>query len=95
MCCVKRKAVQDLEYGAAFFDEPTFPMGTESSWVTAFCAGMKQLGMLWGCATRLDEIEESMIPQLAASGLRYLYFGLEILMRICFGGSINPLRLVK
>jgi len=69
--------VRDLGYGAVFFDEPTFPMSTERAWIDNFTKRMKALGLLWGAPTRLEELDPELLPQLADSGLRYTYFGLE------------------
>jgi radical SAM superfamily enzyme YgiQ (UPF0313 family) len=55
----------------------TFPMATEPVWVNQFSKRMKNLGLLWGAPTRLEELDPRYLPQLAASGLRYVYFGLE------------------
>jgi len=69
--------IRELGYGAVFFDEPTFPMATEPVWIDKFSKGMKNLGLLWGAPTRLEELDPRLLPQLASSGLRYVYFGLE------------------
>lgn len=69
--------VRDLGYGAVFFDEPTFPLASEPVWLGDFCAGMRELGLKWGAPTRLDELDPTLLPELARSGLRYVYFGLE------------------
>jgi radical SAM superfamily enzyme YgiQ (UPF0313 family) len=71
------KEVRELGYGAVFFDEPTFPMATEPAWIDRFSTGMKNLGLLWGAPTRLEELNPRFLAQLATSGLRYVYFGLE------------------
>ncbi len=71
------KEIRDLGYGAVFFDEPTFPMATEPIWINNFTKKIKNLGLLWGAPTRLEELEPELLPQLADSGLRYTYFGLE------------------
>ena len=69
--------LRQLDYGAVFFDEPTFPLASEPQWLTAFCDGMRDLDLLWGAPTRLDEMRGNLLPMLARSGLRYVYFGLE------------------
>ena len=69
--------VREFGYGAVFFDEPTFPMAGQPRWVGALCAGLRELDLLWGAPTRLDELNPQIIPELARSGLRYVYFGLE------------------
>jgi radical SAM superfamily enzyme YgiQ (UPF0313 family) len=71
------RSLRELGYGAVFFDEPTFPLSTEPAWVLAFCSGMRELDMLWGGPTRLNELGSELLPQLAEGGLRYVYFGLE------------------
>ncbi|MCX5827497.1 MAG: radical SAM protein [Deltaproteobacteria bacterium] len=71
------KEVRDLGYGAVFFDEPTFPMSSERVWIEEFTKQMKNLGLLWGAPTRLEELDPELLPQLADSGFRYAYFGLE------------------
>jgi len=60
-----------------FFDEPTFPMASQPTWIAALCAGLRELDLLWGAPTRLDELAPHLLPELARSGLRYVYFGLE------------------
>ena len=69
--------VRDLGFGAVFFDEPTFPIASAPTWISSFCSGIKELDLLWGAPTRLDELNLSLLPELASSGLRYIYFGLE------------------
>ena len=69
--------LRDLGYGAVFFDEPTFPLASEPRWLAAFCHGMRELDLVWGAPTRLDEVRGNLLPMLARSGLRYVYFGLE------------------
>jgi radical SAM superfamily enzyme YgiQ (UPF0313 family) len=69
--------LRDLGYGAVFFDEPTFPMATEPFWMNEFSKQMKDLGLLWGAPTRIEELDADKLSQLADSGLRYVYFGLE------------------
>lgn len=69
--------IGDLGYGAVFFDEPTFPLASEPEWVRAFCDGMRELNLLWGAPTRLDELEPQDLPLLVRGGMRYVYFGLE------------------
>ncbi len=71
------REVRDLGYGAVFFDEPTFPLASEPEWLAGFCAGMRDLDLLWGAPTRLDELAPPLLPLLARSGMRYVYFGLE------------------
>ncbi len=71
------REVRDLGYGAVFFDEPTFPLASEPTWIADFCAGVRELDLLWGAPTRLDELAPRLLPALASSGLRYVYFGLE------------------
>jgi radical SAM superfamily enzyme YgiQ (UPF0313 family) len=52
-------------------------MATEPVWIDKFSRGMKNLGLLWGAPTRLEELDPRLLNQLASSGLRYVYFGLE------------------
>lgn len=69
--------IRDLGYGAVFFDEPTFPILSEPAWIQEFTRQMKNLDLFWGAPTRLEELAPELLPQLADSGLRYTYFGLE------------------
>lgn len=69
--------VLDQGYQAVFFDEPTFPLSTEPAWVRSFAEGMRELGLLWGAPTRLEELQPDILGLLASCGLRYVYFGLE------------------
>ena len=69
--------LRELGYGAVFFDEPTFPLATEPDWLEAFGRGMRDLDLLWGAPTRLEELVPEQLARLAAHGLRYVYFGLE------------------
>lgn len=69
--------VRNLGYGAVFFDEPTFPLGSQPRWINEFMPGIKNLDLLWGAPTRVEELTPKILPALAASGLRYVYFGLE------------------
>lgn len=69
--------IQRLGFGAVFFDEPTFPIASAPGWLSSFCSGIKQLNLLWGAPTRLDELNPGLFSELAESGLRYIYFGLE------------------
>jgi hypothetical protein len=69
--------IRDLDYGAVFFDEPTFPLATQPGWISDFALGIKKLDLLWGAPTRMEELEPTRLSALAQSGLRYVYFGLE------------------
>lgn len=69
--------VRELGYRAVFFDEPTFPLASEPNWVGRFAEGMRDLDLLWGAPTRLEELRPDMLGDLATRGLRYVYFGLE------------------
>ncbi len=71
------RKIQSLGFGSVFFDEPTFPIASAPAWISSFCSGIKELNLLWGAPTRLDELHPCLIPDLAESGLRYIYFGLE------------------
>ncbi len=71
------EAVRNLGFDAVFFDEPAFPFGAPPSWLREFLLLTRELDLLWGAPARLEEIDLRIVPELAAGGLRYVYYGLE------------------
>ena len=59
-----------------FIDE-TLP--AYKTWMRKFCALMKKenLGILWGCNTRVDAADYSTLKMMRQAGLRKIYIGLE------------------
>jgi radical SAM superfamily enzyme YgiQ (UPF0313 family) len=45
--------------------------------VLAFCRYIRGRGYTWGCSARMDCVDEELLEEMAASGCRSIYFGIE------------------
>jgi radical SAM superfamily enzyme YgiQ (UPF0313 family) len=45
--------------------------------VLAFCQHIQGRGYTWGCSARMDCVDENLLAQMAASGCRDVYYGVE------------------
>lgn len=72
------KKSQNIE--AVFFDDSTF--NEDNNFVAEFCSqliGLKINDWLeWGCLTRFDSVNETILELMRQSGCTYCYFGLEM-----------------
>ena len=62
-------------YKAIAFQDDNFIWGFERA--KEICRGIRDLGLVWGCATRADFVDEEVIREMAASGCRYIDIGAE------------------
>lgn len=72
-----KKIKKDYKIEAIFFHDDT--LTADKKWVNDFCRLMKKekLGILWGCNTRVDTINEKMMKEMYSAGLRGLHIGVE------------------
>ncbi len=45
--------------------------------VLAFCRYIRGKGYTWGCSARMDCVDEELLAEMAASGCRSIYYGIE------------------
>ena len=45
--------------------------------VHELCAELQMMSIEWGCQTRIDSIDESIVRDLRSGGCTYIYFGIE------------------
>jgi radical SAM superfamily enzyme YgiQ (UPF0313 family) len=81
--------LRPLGYEAIFFDDSTFTnlvearnrRGTEGAARRAFLDQLLRYlgeeGWNWGCETRIDQVDRSVLLQLKEAGCSYVYFGVE------------------
>ncbi|HJR08562.1 MAG TPA: B12-binding domain-containing radical SAM protein [Pyrinomonadaceae bacterium] len=81
--------LRPLGYDAIFFDDSTFtnivtarnPRGSEGASRRAFLSELLKYlgdtGWNWGCETRIDQVDKSVLYQLKQAGCSYIYFGVE------------------
>jgi len=69
------RLLAEAGYKAIAFQDDNFIWGSERA--KAICRGIRDLGLLWGCATRADFVDEEVIREMAASGCRYIDIGVE------------------
>ncbi|MBI2670909.1 cobalamin B12-binding domain-containing protein [Candidatus Woesearchaeota archaeon] len=62
---------------AFFFQDDTFTL--KKIWIRQFCKKMveEKLGLLWGCNSRIDLIDEEIMTIMYQAGLRVMHIGLE------------------
>jgi len=60
-----------------FFHDDTFTLNR--AWLNEFCRALDthKAGLLWGCNSRIDMVDEDMLRLLHAHGLRNIHFGIE------------------
>lgn len=72
------KRSQDIE--AIFFDDSTF--NEDNNFVSEFCSELIRLKindwLEWGCLTRFDSVNETILKLMRQAGCSYCYFGLEM-----------------
>lgn len=69
-------------YRAVFFDDSVFTFGAIHNSklrlrFEAVCASLKKLGFEWGCQTRVDQVDDSVLRTMEMSGCTYIYYGIE------------------
>ena len=81
--------LRPLGYEAIFFDDSTFTnlvatttqRGNEGAARRAFLSELlkylRETEWKWGCETRIDQVDKSVLYQLKKAGCSYIYFGVE------------------
>jgi len=69
------RQVRSLGYRSIYFIDLEFCLDRERT--LKLCAGLRRVGITWCCQTRVDDVDEEMLRQMAVSGCRLIHFGVE------------------
>ncbi len=77
--CQEIEALWQDGYRAIFFDDSTFTnrSAARRNFIREIGHVLADLGMEWGCQTRVDCVDAEIIRDLARAGCTYIYFGIE------------------
>lgn len=69
-------------YQAVFFDDSVFTFGSLDNpnlrlRFEEICASLGKLRFEWGCQTRVDQVDDSILRIMERSGCTYIYYGME------------------
>jgi anaerobic magnesium-protoporphyrin IX monomethyl ester cyclase len=62
-------------YKAINFQDDQFVWGEERT--VTICAGIKDLGIIWGCSARSDHLNEAIVKAMAAANCKFIDLGIE------------------
>lgn len=65
-------------YKAIYFDDPTFTLKKDR--VVKIIQLVHERGFIWGCNTRVDQLDEEMIKYMEKNGCVYIFCGVESLV---------------
>ncbi len=69
------KLLKSQGYKAVSIIDDQFVWGKERT--LQICNGIKDLGMVWGCLSRADHLDEEIVKAMAESGCKYVDIGVE------------------
>ncbi|MFH1447342.1 MAG: radical SAM protein, partial [Candidatus Micrarchaeota archaeon] len=69
------RGLKELGYGFVYFDDSTFTINRD--YAKAISTVMGNVGLAWGCNTRVDCIGYKMASKMARDGCRYIFCGFE------------------
>jgi len=78
--------IKDYRVNGFYFSDETFTI--DYGWTLDFCKEIKKRGLPWGCATRIDTVDDSLLEQMKRSGCIQVDLGVE-------SGSNRILKIIK
>jgi radical SAM superfamily enzyme YgiQ (UPF0313 family) len=73
------RQIKQQGYEAIFFDDSTFTNLSlpRKEFLQRLCDALDEIGLEWGCQTRVDSINLKISKMLKRAGCTYVYFGIE------------------
>ncbi|MFH1470162.1 MAG: radical SAM protein [Candidatus Micrarchaeota archaeon] len=69
------RELKTLGYEFVYFDDSTFTLSKEYALKVSKIMG--EVGLLWGCNTRVDAVDYKLASEMAKDGCRYMFCGFE------------------
>jgi radical SAM superfamily enzyme YgiQ (UPF0313 family) len=67
--------IKDYRVNGFYFSDETFTI--DRAWSVDFCKEIKKRGLPWGCATRIDTVDDPLLKQMKESGCIQVDLGVE------------------
>lgn len=71
--------IKRMGFDVVTFRDDFFTMNKK--WLREVLPRLKELGLTWGCETRIDAVDEQLLREMKASGCKNLRFGIETFNR--------------
>ncbi len=73
-----KEVVDQRKYQAIFFDDSIFTVrGKSEKYFNTLMDRLRESGIEWGCQTRIDTVDKTILQKMEESGCTYIYFGVE------------------